>query len=129
MENLFVPQHRYNCIDYFLYRHNRSRWRPSIPKFLLVLDYDWFIRNNSNCLNSIIQLIAKEEQIKRKPINQTLCTTKSTTLNPMFKSDLVNSCDGTVPFLIKQAANNAKNSLNGESPVIIWKKFSESNPS
>ena len=40
------------------------------------------------------------------PINQTLFSTKSTTLNPLVKPDLVSSSDGTIHFLFLQAANN-----------------------
>ena len=44
-------------------------------------------------------------QSKRKSINQTLFSTKSTTLNPMVKSDLVTYRGVTMPNLFLQATN------------------------
>ena len=41
---------------------------------------------------------------KRKSTNQTSFSTKSITLNPMVKSDLVTSCDGTIRFLFFSVA-------------------------
>ena len=47
-------------------------------------------------------------QSKRKSINQTLFSTKSTTLNPMVKSDLVTYRGVTMPNLFLQATNDKK---------------------
>ena len=50
--------------------------------------------------------LEKPLQSKRKSINQTLFSTKSTTLNPMVKSDLVTYRGVTMPNLFLQATNN-----------------------
>ena len=49
--------------------------------------------------------LEKPLQSKRKSINQTLFSTKSTTLNPMVKSDLVTYRGVTMPNLFLQATN------------------------
>ena len=51
-------------------------------------------------------------QSKRKSINQTLFSTKSTTLNPMVKSDLVTYRGVTMPNLFLQATI--------DKSVLIW---------
>ena len=47
----------------------------------------------------------KNPHFKKKSTNQTSFPTKSTTLNPMVKSDLVTSGDGTIRFLFFSVAN------------------------
>ena len=49
--------------------------------------------------------LEKPLQSKRKSINQTLFSTKSTTLNPIVKSDLVTYRGVTMPNLFLQATN------------------------
>lgn len=51
--------------------------------------------------------LEKPLQSKRKSINQTLFSTKSTTLNPMVKSDLVTYRGVTMPNLFLQATNRS----------------------
>ena len=46
----------------------------------------------------------KNPHFKKKSTNQTSFPTKSTTLNPMVKSDLVTSGDGTIRFLFFSVA-------------------------
>ena len=50
-------------------------------------------------------------QSKRKSINQTLFSTKSTTLNPMVKSDLVTYRGVTMPNLFLQATIMVTNEM------------------
>ena len=52
--------------------------------------------------------LEKPLQSKRKSINQTLFSTKSTTLNPMVKSDLATYRGVTMPYLFLQATNNVQ---------------------
>ena len=47
----------------------------------------------------------KKPTFQEKSTNQTSFSTKSTTLNPMVKSDLVTSSDGTIRFLFFSVAN------------------------
>ena len=55
--------------------------------------------------------LEKPLQSKRKSINQTLFSTKSTTLNPMVKSDLVTYRGVTMPNLFLQATNTVYNCI------------------
>ena len=59
----------------------------------------------------------KNPHFKKKSTNQTSFPTKSTTLNPMVKSDLVTSSDGTIRFLFFSVAielvNRSEDSLFG----------------
>ena len=50
----------------------------------------------------------KKPTFQEKSTNQTSFSTKSTTLNPMVKSDLVTSSDGTIRFLFFSVANILK---------------------
>ena len=53
----------------------------------------------------------KNPHFKKKSTNQTSFPTKSTTLNPMVKSDLVTSSDGTIRFLFFSVAIIKKASI------------------
>ena len=65
--------------------------------------------------------LEKPLQSKRKSINQTLFSTKSTTLNPMVKSDLATYRGVTMPNLFLQATiqisleNTKSHHFNGKS--------------
>ena len=59
--------------------------------------------------------LEKNLQSRRKFINQTLFSTKSTTLNLMVKSDSVTSVGGMIPFLVMEAVN-----LKTTSKQKIW---------
>ena len=60
----------------------------------------------------------KKHQAKRKSRNQTLLSAKSTSLNPMVKSDLVTYRGVTIPFLFLQATFCPPNNRNNKLLIV-----------
>ena len=103
----------------FWWRHNRSRWRHNILIFNGSRDLG-LIFQQKTFLGGLDQPAAcwisyktpyfsdfnlwKNPHLKKKITNQTSFSTKSTTLNPMVKSDMVTSWGGTIGFLFFSVA-------------------------
>ena len=107
----------------FWWRHFRSRWRHHSQVFNGSQDLG-FIFQRQKILSGLDQPAAcwisyktlyfsdfnlwKNPHFKKKSTNQTSFSTKSTTLNPMVKSDLVTYGGGTIRFLFLSVTNMAK---------------------
>ena len=104
---------------FFWWRHFRSRWRHHSPVFNGSQDLG-LIFQQKKFLSWLDQPAAcwisyktpyfsdfnlwKNPHLMKKITNQTSFPTKSTTLNPMIKSDLVTSGDRTIRFLFLSLA-------------------------
>ena len=109
---------------FFWWRHNRSRWRHNILIFNGSRDLG-LIFQKKKFLGRLDQPAAcwisyktpyfsdfnlgKNPHLRKKITNQTSFPTKSTTLNPMGKSDLVTYRGATIGFLFFSVAISGTN--------------------